>query len=145
MAAELTDDIRKASSNSEKAEMLADKYESIHTEAFARGDADDSARIVSEMKDLYDNNEPLLQFSERHPARIDFIQHNTATFATTEETIEDVRRLNNKKSSGHDGMPNYLLRKLPFEFFVYITVLFNQCTHAGYFPRFWKMGSSPIY
>ncbi|XP_012244110.1 uncharacterized protein LOC105681103 [Bombus impatiens] len=47
-------------------------------------------------------------------------------------------KLNNKKSSGFDGIPNILLKRLPNKIKWYYTVLFNNALNNTYFPRKWK-------
>lgn len=53
--------------------------------------------------------------------------------------IGDVlRRLNNKKSGGHDGIPNYIIIRTYYRIWVYLTLIYNHCPNTGYFPRMWK-------
>ncbi|XP_012247223.1 uncharacterized protein LOC105681538, partial [Bombus impatiens] len=47
-------------------------------------------------------------------------------------------KLNNKKFSGFDGIPNILLKLLPNKIKCYYTVLFNNALNNTYFPRKWK-------
>ena len=47
-------------------------------------------------------------------------------------------KLNNKKSSGFDDIPNILLKRLPNKIKWYYTVLFNNALNNTYFPRKWK-------
>ncbi|XP_033303746.1 uncharacterized protein LOC117207545 [Bombus bifarius] len=47
-------------------------------------------------------------------------------------------KLNNKKSSGFDGIPNIILKRLPNKIKWYYTVLFNNALNNTYFPRKWK-------
>ena len=75
VAPEFTNGIEKVSSNFGKAEILADQFESIHDEAFLRDDVENTTRIDAEMKESFDNNEPMIKFSKTLPARIDFIEH----------------------------------------------------------------------
>lgn len=106
---------------------------------------EESTRVDTEMNEIYDTLAPTLTFSRNSPARIDDNPHGTDIFSTTQETLDNVRRLNNKKSYGHDGLSNYFIKKLPFEFFVYLTIIFNHCANLTYFPDFWKLGTgSPI-
>lgn len=48
------------------------------------------------------------------------------------------RRINNKKSSGSDGLTNHVIRKLPKIFWDCTVILFNNCLVNGYFPKKWK-------
>lgn len=45
-------------------------------------------------------------------------------------------RLNNKKSSGEDGLSNYIIKKLLF--WEITRIIFNNCMANSYFPRMWK-------
>ena len=46
--------------------------------------------------------------------------------------------INNKKSSGFDGIPNISLKRLPNKIKWYYTVLLNNALNNTYFPRKWK-------
>lgn len=53
--------------------------------------------------------------------------------------MDFIRRLiNNKKSSGSDGLTNHVIRKLPKIFWDCTVILFNNCLVNGYFPKKWK-------
>lgn len=128
------------STDDEKAEAFAQHYET-----FERGDKENSDEVDNKMSHLYDHHAPSIIFSDEHPAMLTGDGHNTDLFAFTNETIENVRKLNTKKSSGHDGLPNYLIKKLPVEAFIFLTILFNHCTNISYFPKYWKLGTiNPI-
>lgn len=64
----------------------------------------------------------------------------------TEEELQCARsRLNNKKSSGEDGLSNYIIKKLPKLFWEITRKIFNNCMANSYFPRmddllFWCAG-----
>lgn len=54
----------------------------------------------------------------------------------TEEELQCARsRLNNKKSSGEDGLSNYIIKKLPQLFWEITRIIFNNCMANSYFPR----------
>lgn len=64
---------------------------------------------------------------------------------TPEEIGNALRNLNNKKSSGPDGIPNFVLRKSGRRVWGYLAVIFNNCLNTGYFPGEWKHSRiSPI-
>lgn len=46
--------------------------------------------------------------------------------------------LNNKKSSGFDGISNFMIKKFPDATIKLFTILFNNCINNGYFPKAWK-------
>ena len=47
-------------------------------------------------------------------------------------------KLNNKKSSSFDGIPNIALKKLPLNYIYYFAIIFNNCLNIAYFPSAWK-------
>lgn len=49
-----------------------------------------------------------------------------------------INTLNGKKSSGIDGVSNFIIKKFPKICFDFFTILFNNCINNGYFPRAWK-------
>lgn len=57
---------------------------------------------------------------------------------TAEEIAEIKKSLNNKKSSGEDGLSNYMLKKLPGFFCDITAYIANNCLSQGYFPTAWK-------
>lgn len=74
--------------------------------------------------------------------QINLVKNNTRqlNFATSSEIISIARSKNNKKSFGADGISNYVLRKLSFKFYFFITLLFNHIFNNGYWPQMWKNG-----
>lgn len=59
---------------------------------------------------------------------------------TTPERVKDiVQRMNNKKSSGLDGISNFVLKRLPESTLNLLTFIFNNCINNGYFPSDWKV------
>lgn len=47
-------------------------------------------------------------------------------------------KINSKKSSGVDGISNFVLRKFPDTAIQILTCLFNYSINIGYFPQSWK-------
>lgn len=54
------------------------------------------------------------------------------------EVQGEINRLKNKKSPGHDLIPNEVLKELPFRAILFLTALFNACLRWSYFPHDWK-------
>lgn len=126
-------------STEDKCNAFVKHYANIHQQASLRGDQQETQQLESEMCSRYDHRSPVVTFSEHLPASIDEIHHNEEMFTTSAEVISYVRSLNNKKSAGHDGIPNWLIRKMPHDFFVPFATLLNQCTNICYFPEIWKI------
>lgn len=59
-------------------------------------------------------------------------------FASTDLIDSVIKSLNNKKSAGHDNIPNLVLRKVRQTIVKFITPLINNCINIGYFPASWK-------
>lgn len=51
---------------------------------------------------------------------------------------EYIRSRNNKKSSGFDRIPNFLLKKIGPVMLNKLCILFNQMYNIGYYPHIWK-------
>lgn len=47
-------------------------------------------------------------------------------------------RMNNKKSCGEDGLPNYIIKKCPKIFWDITRIIINNCFANCYFPSSWK-------
>lgn len=61
-------------------------------------------------------------------------------FLTTKQELQSIiKRTNNKKSEGRDGLSNYVLKKMPDRFCSVTTAIFNSCMQRGYFPKNRKM------
>lgn len=129
------------STNKEKANALVDHFRKIHEEAEGRGDIHRTREINERIKREYDSHHAAIEFSLQQPACIDETNHNDDILITTEETMFNVHKTNNKRSAGHDCITNWLLRKLPVKFYEEITVIFNHCINRGYFPDYWKLAT----
>lgn len=77
----------------------------------------------------------LVIFSDRNVASDPHWDTDTKYFHTPLETLRLFRSLNNKKSSGTDGIPNVVLKRLPFRIIYDYNILFNNCLNNCYFPE----------
>lgn len=50
-----------------------------------------------------------------------------------------IKSLKNKKSAGHDEVPNTVIKKLPHKMINLISIIFNNCLRLCYFPETWKI------
>lgn len=83
------------------------------------------------------NIEPIAQFGSGGLAS----GTNNAThenFTNSEEILAIIESLNNKKSSGPDAVPNFILKKLKPFFSKFLTIILNHCINNCYFPNYWK-------
>ncbi|XP_017796810.1 PREDICTED: uncharacterized protein LOC108578067 [Habropoda laboriosa] len=49
-----------------------------------------------------------------------------------------LKKLNNKKLSSFDNIPNIVLKNLPLHYTYNYTIIFNNCLNLTYFPTAWK-------
>ena len=65
---------------------------------------------------------------------------------TEETTIKVIDELENKSSSGHDGISNKLLKVIKFHISKSLTIIINQMLTTGIFPDAFKVAKSiPIF
>lgn len=63
---------------------------------------------------------------------------DTYHFVKVNTVAEIINGLNNKKSSGIDGISNYIIKKFPHTAVELLTTVYNNCINNGYFPIAWK-------
>lgn len=128
----------------------------------------ESAVSASIMNDLLQTTEPLTAFTHTNIASHAELQNDASTasnmepiqipqplmingykeqhkpntihlgFTTAIEIENIIVNKNNKKSSGSDGVPNIVLRKLTKNFYMKIAIIFNQIYNNAYWPKNWK-------
>ena len=65
---------------------------------------------------------------------------------TENETIKAINRLENKSSSGHDGISNKFLKLIKNELKTPLTLIINQMLTTGIFPQSFKISKIiPLY
>ncbi|XP_076660758.1 uncharacterized protein LOC143364146 [Halictus rubicundus] len=62
----------------------------------------------------------------------------TDFFTSTYELSIILKKLNNKKSSSFDNIPNIILKHLPPRFIYNYAIIFNNCLNRAHFPAAWK-------
>lgn len=67
------------------------------------------------------------------------------SYTTPQELSHFIQRLPNKKSPGHDLIPNIVLKKLTNKALTYLTIIFNAALLIGYFPRAWKLAEIIVF
>ncbi|XP_075150698.1 uncharacterized protein LOC142224797 [Haematobia irritans] len=63
---------------------------------------------------------------------------DSQNFTTTEKIKIIIQFINNKKSSGMDGISNFILKKFPESTAKLMAAIFNNCINNCYFPNDWK-------
>ena len=94
--------------------------------------------IISDIDNISFTNASLMQFSENNSASNPCWDTDADYFSSPLETLKLFRSLNNKKSSGIDGIPNIVLKNLPFSIIYDFNIIFNNCLSNCYFPEGWK-------
>lgn len=129
-------------SDAEKLSVLGTYFEGIHRQNGNLSNLETQAlvdRTVTEFEITNPrNNNPMLVFDDDKCAD-NLSQEQTLNHFTTFENLRTVfDKLNNKKSSGIDGIPNLVLKHLPDVVVRRYCVLFNNALNNSYFPRHWK-------
>ncbi|XP_076482644.1 uncharacterized protein LOC143304841 [Bombus vancouverensis nearcticus] len=130
----------------EKLDIIGTHFSKIHTQNEHMGREQLNRIIIVETNKL--KNE-LEQDNTLNKTVCTFPNENTADnpkqpdpeinyFTNYNQLNTILSKLNNKKSSGFDGIPNILLKRLPNKIKWYYTVLFNNALNNTYFPRKWK-------
>ncbi|GBO42031.1 putative RNA-directed DNA polymerase from transposon X-element [Araneus ventricosus] len=55
-----------------------------------------------------------------------------------QEILSLLKRINPRKATGPDGIPNKALQQIPTNVITFITKIFNKCLLCKYFPTIWK-------
>ncbi|GFT43662.1 RNA-directed DNA polymerase from mobile element jockey [Trichonephila clavipes] len=71
----------------------------------------------------------------------DFLSNSTMQvplLTSPTEISNSISKLQNKKASGPDNIPNYALKLLPLNAITHLTKIINTCLKHRYFPTLWK-------
>lgn len=84
-------------------------------------------------------NDTLCSFNDSNYADDPFLVNDTQNFFVNTAFLEKkFRKLNNKKSSGIDTIPNVVLKHLPVVVIRAYAILFNNLLNHKFFPPHWK-------
>lgn len=144
---------KKYSTDQDKAEALANHFESIHL--ITHKNISVMEPIVNGVYDSYIDHSPVTNFTPIMPANFkDSITQQSVseqnitienTFVSTFELKEIIKTRNNKKSTGCDRTSNYVLKKMPDKFISIIAIIINHILNLQYIPSAWKIGAiTPI-
>lgn len=125
--------------NTSSLNLLGEQFERVHSQNLNLGDHNFNNNIDSWISNYF--NTPInkiCNFSTFNTADSETpISNNLTTLSTL---ISVIKNLKNKKSSGDDGIPNLVLKKLPKFFLNQILILFNHISNNSFFPDQWKIG-----
>ena len=66
------------------------------------------------------------------------ISPNSVDLSNTMEMRQICKKLKNSKAPGDDRIHNTLIKRLPSQGFLYLTIIINACLTLSYFPAAWK-------
>lgn len=124
-----------------KANLLADSFFRVQQtgQLGAQGSTDDTVR--RELETL-DRTTPLMVFDNFSTAdgRTVHTDRRLSDFGFIDAPSvgSALKRRANKRSSGFDGVPDFVLRKSDNVVWTFLAILFNHCINIGYFPQAWK-------
>lgn len=123
------------------AELLAEHFSSIHNNSSAALATDISCppnSIVSSL--LASPPSSLLNFSDLTSSDGTSItdSNNYNLLISPEQTAKLIKSRKNQKSSAKNQISNFILKKLPQAFILFLTIILNNCLNISYFPSYWK-------
>lgn len=119
------------------ANVLGESFRKVHTQNNGLGDAAFSDLVNTDVERNYNNHIPRVLFTLEESA-------NSSTFCRSRHLLSVsslksiLKSRANKRSTGHDGIPNVVLRKLTHSCIVKIATLFNHMYNVSHFPAAWK-------
>lgn len=132
----------------EKANALGQYFSGIHKQNLNLGDNSFTTNINNTIKTQFSNFSPLIQFTadksadqtmtKFHPLPDGDPNNRHLNFISPEHLNSIIKRKNNKKSFGFDGIPNFVIKKLSYKFIKFLAILFNQLFNNAHFPTAWK-------
>lgn len=133
------------SDNISKVNLLADNFENVHKQNLNLGTIEFTNFVKNEISELR-IAEPILNFNDIFTADGESSLRNGEgiladgykNFITAVDICFALKFKNNKKSSGEDGISNFVLRKTSPFFWKFCAILFNHIFNLGFFPMSWK-------
>lgn len=125
------------SDNIDIANILGETFENVHKQNVNMGSHNFTQLVNQDVATRYDNFDPKYIFTSIFSADSTIFNSNRHLISVS--TLKSIiKNRANKKSTGHDGIPNIVLRKLPHTCITKIAILFNQAYNISYFPSTWK-------
>ena len=127
----------------EKAELIGEALDEGQNKNSSMGDKDFTKLVNEHVSSFISHNkEPIFELSSENPITSDKFHKSENTvqnFASVKEIQSYIKSRNNKKSSGKDKLPNYILKRISIKFIIKLTLIINHCFNIGYFPDLWKL------
>lgn len=125
------------SSNEEKSDAFAENFANnfqpnppTHLPEFLNNVNAEVAKLASE------NIPSLTRFSENNSSVCSLFNDQ---FTSPTDLRSAIQSGNAKKSSGHDKISNFVIKRLPATAIIFITIILNNCLNNSYFPTKWKI------
>lgn len=109
-------------SNIEKANTLADHFETVHHITEDMGDEETEEKASNAYEILFQT-----------PTDV-----NEITLTSPREIAKAIQKTKPRKAPGPDGIQNIALKNLPKKAIVQLTYIYNSCLKKSYFPASWK-------
>lgn len=121
----------------EVAKILGNNFSAVHTQNLHLGDPIFTEEVNSSTHLQLNHHAPRVYFNIAESADSTVFNRNRHLISVKDlQAILKSRA--NKKSTGHDGIPNIVLRKLTPYCITKIATLFNQLYNVCHFPPTWK-------
>lgn len=120
-------------SNKDKCEEVAKFYEELYESRDP--DCNIFGEVVERVAQLGEVAQ-VTSFSSQNSALRPSV--NSSQFTLFKEVGCTIKALPSKTSTGCDGIPNVVLKRLPIGYVVEMVKLFNHCINNSYFPLGWK-------
>lgn len=129
----------------DKLDILGASFEETHTQNSNLGKKSHENIIkittnnfIKELETDKKNNISITEFSDNNRAHKPETNSIKNYFITHLELATILKKMNNKKSSSFDQIPNIILKQIPAKIIYYYTILFNNALNNKYFPKKWK-------
>ncbi|KAL1129485.1 hypothetical protein AAG570_012430 [Ranatra chinensis] len=124
-----------ATTDLEKAELLAQHFAAINSNSVNRGDGSFNEKVEAEVRRLITGrtNSQTQDASEVGPHTISSPKH-----ATPREIEKIFKKLKNNKSPGSDGIPSTVLKHFTRKAIVKLTYIANAILKHAHYPTHWK-------
>ena len=63
----------------------------------------------------------------------------------SQEIIDTAKTLKTRKAPSTDNITNQMIKSMPILFYNHLTIIFNYCLSASYFPKVWKKASVILF
>lgn len=123
-----------------KVNLLAEHFCNVHKQNLDIGTQSFSTLVKTEISQL-NNNSPIIVFNDHFTSDGKSLPNDNVEykeFINRDDIKYAILCKNNKKSSGFDGVSNFVLRKTDSLFWNFLAILFNHAYNIGYFPSIWK-------